>query len=268
MEEAAKNVLKAGISRPFIYNVTSKDIQHPVGRLIGTAHYCNSSMVANQALVDASSRCSLFFMERLPIWYGKADTTSCVGGIFCCPFSDNLLARKGLNVMMDSTLCLRASSNGIECRGLESFEDCETRGQWFKELPQFGFDQSGNEYRISVQCSQEKHHLLSKGSLSYLTNRSDEEIAIEGTEFYQMGSANQLFNIMMIGHGNLDEAIFKPSAIWAKRSIIPAFQSIREGELPVCVAVGVTHLCSRSSEKEQVGLINILRNHGFDVKRA
>jgi hypothetical protein len=152
LQEAAENVLKAGISRPFIYNVTTKDSQSLVGRLIGTTHYCNSAMIANQALVDAATRCSLFFVERLPQWYGTVDAASSIGGIVTCPYSKNLLAQKGLNVMMDSTLCLRAHTNGIECRGLESFEDCETRGQWLKEMPQFGFDQSGNEYRFVLKA--------------------------------------------------------------------------------------------------------------------
>jgi hypothetical protein len=87
-------------------------------------------------------------------------------------------------------------------------------------------------------------------------------------EFYQSGSASQIFNSMMIGHGDLDEAIFKPNLRWAERLIIPALRSKKVDELPICVAVGVNHLLSRPSDRDQIGLINLLRNHGFEVKRA
>lgn len=87
-------------------------------------------------------------------------------------------------------------------------------------------------------------------------------------EFYQSGSASQLFNFLMIGEADLDEAIFKPNCVWAERSIIPALHSLKDGELPICVAVGVNHLFSMPSAKDQTGLIKILREHGFDVTRV
>ena len=268
LREAADNVLKAGISKPFIYDVSIKDSQHIVGRFIGTTHYCNQAMIENPALTEAATKCSLFFMERLPTWYDKTDVSSLKGGTIACPFSQNLAAKRGLNIMMDSTLCLRARSNGIECRGLDSFEECEIRGQWLEHRPRFGFDQSGNEYRLGMEGKDDTPFLLPKGSLTHLQSRSEEENLIEMLEFYQSGSASQIFNSMMIGLGDLDEAIFKPNLRWAERFIIPALRSKKVDELPICVAVGANHLLSRPSDRDQIGLINLLRNHGFEVKRA
>jgi hypothetical protein len=268
LESAAKDVLKDGITKPFIYNVRSKDSQRLLGHLVGTTHYCNLAMIQNPALEDVASRCSLFFMEHLPHWYEKAEVASLKGRISTCPSSENLAAKLGLGVMMDSTLCIRARSLNVECRGLDSIEESRIRGQFLSKKPLFALDQSGNEYRLGSEGKQNAPFQLPKGSIAQFDLRSDEETLVEMLEFYQSGSSSQLFNFMMIGMGDLDEAIFKANRVWAERSIIPALHSVKDGELPICVVVGVNHLFSLPSAADQTGLIKILRDHGFDVKKA
>ena len=127
MEAARRAVLSNGLTNPFVYRVIRTDDGVLVGYLVGTLHYCNRAMLENPDIQRAVTLCGRLFMEKLPPWYPAASPAALVGKSAGCPFSSHILPRFGMDVLMDSSLCMLAQSRNINCEALETDEEHESR---------------------------------------------------------------------------------------------------------------------------------------------
>lgn len=274
LRKSRSAILSDGLTKPFVYSVVRNKDGSTVGYLVGTMHHCNEEMLHNFTIRKVVESCSYFFMEILPSWYASKSPSDLIGLVVGSSLNEPL-ARLGMDFQMDCSLCMLARSNNIDCEALATNEEQEIREKLLALPATYIKGCNGKEYLVTSKLNSNQttvtvrpENEVAKGTCEWNCSRTEEEKALETAEYYQRGSSIQLHSFLVNTTGFLQETIFNPNILWAKRSIIPAFTQLSTGKRPICVLLGAEHLFGQAGSSDQISIIKILRENGFTVTRV
>ena len=268
LQKACSDVLSNGLDRPFVYSVVRNADGVLVGHLIGTSHCCNQAMLNNGKILDIVRTCGRFFMEWLPKWCVDISPSDFVGGACIIDSSPEILPRLGMKFMMDCSLCMVARSEGIGYEVFETDDEHKIRIESVEEeVSRVRVTADGFEYASRKNRNGEYQQALAQGTVSWESSLTDEEKEVEMVEYYQRGSAQQMYSYMLnLGTSILQKIIFQPNVTWTTRSIIPALTKFKSGDRPICVAVGVNHLLGQPSDSQQTSISRFCESEDLSLR--